>query len=365
MPWLPAASWLKFYLAVFFTFMPVFILFGGGVRSNGTWLAILFWSLVSGLIGVSWAVAFSQRKRWLLFFIIPAQIGLIAMSGSGWPAVFRISGANSDFTGIYFVLTIGLGYAFFSWFISAEGARALRLSEEMRLAAQIHERLVPEIRVNAPRVEVFAASIASSEMGGDLIDAVTERDGSISLYLVDVSGHGVRAGVLMAMIKSAIRASHLRSTSLAGACAELNTVIDQVKEPDMFATYASLRIDAGGAVSCAIAGHLPIVQISGDTGAMVEHQNESLPLGVVADETFAARDIEAKPGDCFALYTDGLTEAFDADRRQFGAGAVNQILRDRRGDSLESIYHAVMDAVGAHEGARRGDDQTLMLVRIR
>lgn len=366
---LSGSSWLKFYAAVFFTFMPVFVLFGAGVRSNGAWYTLLFWGVISGVVGVAYAVVFTRGRPRLLFVIIPAHVGLIALNALGYPEVFQVDVTGADGTGLYIIFTIASGYAFFSWFIRTEGARSFRLSEEMRLAARIHESLVPGIRFENDRVEVLAVSVASTEMGGDLIDMVAERDGAISLYLADVSGHGVRAGVLMAMIKSAIRASHLRPTSLEVTCAELNAVIDQVKEPDMFATYASLRIGADGEIGCAIAGHLPIVQIDGETGAITRHDNESLPLGVVAEETFTARRITARPGDCLAMYTDGLTEAADAQRGMFGAEAVDQILRARRGEALETIFDAVMDAVmdavRAHDGGKRIDDQTMMLVRLK
>jgi hypothetical protein len=356
---LSTSSWLKLYAAVFFTFMPVFVLFSAGVRSNGAWHVLLLWSVISGLVGVSYAGVFTHGRPKLLFVVVPAHFALIVLNAIGYPAMFQVDITGADGTGLYIVFTIAVGYAFFSWFIRTEGARTLRL------AAQIHESLVPGIRIETDRIEVFASSIASSEMGGDLIDVVREDDGAISLYLADVSGHGVRAGVLMAMIKSAIRASHLRPTTLATTCAELNTVIDQVKEPDMFATYASMRIGSDGSIGCALAGHLPIVQISGIDGVITRHDNESLPLGVVAEESFAERRVEAEPGDCFALYTDGLSEAADSQRRLFGTDAVDAILREQRAAPLESIFDSALAAVRAHEDGEPGDDQTLMLVRIK
>lgn len=362
---LPTASWVKFYAAVFFTFMPVFLLFGAGVQMNASWPTILFWSVISGLIGVMYALVFTRAAYKWLFVGVPAHVALVMMSATGFPRAFQVDARGTDGTGLYIIFTIVAGYVFFSWFIRTEGARAFRLSEEMRLAGKIHDRLVPVIRMENERAEIYAVSSASTEMGGDLIDAVTEEDGSLSLYLADVSGHGVRAGVLMAMLKSGIRASHLRPTTLSQTCEELNAVIEQVKEPDMFATYASVRLGADGDVECALAGHLPIVQVDGSTGELTRHDNESLPLGVVADESFAARRISVRPGDCLAIYTDGLIEAADAGRTLFGAAAVDRILSERRGEPLERIFEAVLDAVTAHDGGAHEDDQTLMLIRFK
>lgn len=358
------SSWMKFYGGVFFTFMPVFLLFGAGVRMNADMKTILFWGVISGFIGVGYAWVFTRRVHRALAVIVPAHIAMIILSAMGLPQSFQVNTNGGDGTGFFIIFTIAAGYTFFSWFIRTEGARAYRLSEEMRLAGRIHDRLVPEIRIANDRAEVFGVSIASTEMGGDLIDSVQEADGSLSLYLADVSGHGVRAGVLMAMIKSAIRASHLRATSLEQTCAEINAVIEQVKEPDMFATYASVRIAAGGGIQCALAGHLPIVQVSSATGEITYHDNESLPLGVVAEESFAARTVSAASGDLLAIYTDGLTEAADRSRRLFGAPAVDEILRERRGEPLRSIFDAVLDAVTANDGGAHEDDQSLLLIRV-
>lgn len=366
---LTASSWMKLYIGVFFTFMPVFMLFGDGVRTNGSLPTLLFWGAVSGCIGTAYAVISTRGLRKLLYAVIPAHVLLVWVSAMGLPRGLALDFDGTDGSGLFIILSIALGYGFFTWFVRTEGARSYRLAEEMRLAARIHESLVPGIRLEMDRARVFAESVASTEMGGDLIDAVAGGDGSLTLYLADVSGHGVRAGVLMAMLKSAIRATHLRPISLEQTCAELNAVLGQVKEPDMFATFAAVRIDGGGAgggrVECALAGHLPIVQIDRERGEITRHDNESLPLGVVDDETFVSKPIGVRSGDLLALYTDGLTEAADAQRRLFGAEAVDRVLLENRDEPLEAIFDAVMDAVRAHDTGGQADDQTLMLIRIK
>ncbi len=153
----------------------------------------------------------------LLFVVVPVHLALIVLSALGYPEMFQVDIRGADGTGLYIVFTIAAGYAFFSWFIRTEGARTLRLSEEMRLAARIHESLVPDIHIKTDRVEVFARSRASTEMGGDLIDVVSGDDGSISLYLADVSGHGR----ILTKPSFSVRLSHCRARSSLSPSASL------------------------------------------------------------------------------------------------------------------------------------------------
>jgi serine phosphatase RsbU (regulator of sigma subunit) len=248
--------------------------------------------------------------------------------------------------------------------LSGVTARAERHRTEMNLADRIHKNLVPQIAHSSAVIEVFGRSEASTEMGGDLIDLV-EHNGAIDLYLADVSGHGVRAGVLMAMVKSAIRTRLLDPAAatlpLADAARHLNRLVAQVSEPDMFATFACIRFGPGRRVEYALAGHLPILHIT-TRGEVRELENQSLPLGIDPDEAFDSRTVEVQPGDVLAILTDGLVEAQSADGRQFGMERVRASLAGAADRPLAEVYSALLNAVRAH--GVQSDDQTLLLARI-
>jgi serine phosphatase RsbU (regulator of sigma subunit) len=88
--------------------------------------------------------------------------------------------------------------------VRKQGLRYFRVQTEIELAEQIHRSLVPPIARHASNHEFYGVSAPSGEMGGDLVDVVQCGNKRIA-YLADVSGHGVPSGVLMAMVKSAIR----------------------------------------------------------------------------------------------------------------------------------------------------------------
>src|ERR1700719_5207108 len=99
-----------------------------------------------------------------------------------------------------------------------------------------------DCRGSGDRFEVYGQSIPSTEMGGDLIDAV-ESDGTLVGYVADISGHGLAAGQLMGMLKTALRlAVQFRQMPVA-ALESVDRVLPDLKEPEMFATLALLRFD--------------------------------------------------------------------------------------------------------------------------
>ncbi len=108
------------------------------------------------------------------------------------------------------ITVVTLGYMFVFPFVSTEGAKYLRLRTELELAERVQAQLVPPLGMSAAGLAIFGKSIPSSRVGGDLVDAVS-FDGSLTCYLGDVSGHGIAAGVLMSMVKSAVRTSLSRA----------------------------------------------------------------------------------------------------------------------------------------------------------
>jgi sigma-B regulation protein RsbU (phosphoserine phosphatase) len=259
------------------------------------------------------------------------------------------------------VVLIAIGYIFFVRFIDTEGAEQLRLKTEINLARQIHEVLVPPVHARYGRVEILGRSIASSEVGGDLLD-VFEGDHGVVVTVADVSGHGVGAGTMMAMMKSAARVKLMDGAKLDTLVSDLNRVMFQLKDDSMFATISALRFHADGAVEVAVAGHLPLLRVRANGGEVDVLPNEHVPLGILQDASFWSRELRGNPGDLFVLITDGLTEVENAQGEELGWEPIRDIAASMRTRPLADIHEAVMQRVTAH--GPQADDQTLVLVRV-
>lgn len=158
---------------------------------------------------------------------------------------------------------------------------------ELSLAHGMQATLVPTISYQNAILEVFRNSIPSTEMGGDVIDVVESNEG-LFVYVADVSGHGLAAGQLMGMLKTAIRVSlHLRQHAVA-LLEGVDRVLPAVKETHMYATLGLLHFNGPATAEYALAGHLPIVHYrdrTRDTGRLAMQQ---FPLGLIPGGSYAS-----------------------------------------------------------------------------
>lgn len=254
------------------------------------------------------------------------------------------------------------GYAAIAAFLTRESTRFLRMHAEMTLAQEIHRGLVPELAGHVGRIEFAGASHPSGEVGGDLVDVVTFPDENRCVaYVADVSGHGVHAGVVMGMVKSAARMALRRRASLDELFEDLNETLVPLLNPAMFVTAAAIDAAPEG-VRLSVAGHLPILHVRSDTGVVDEISVTNMALGFFSGQSYAAVPVTCRPGDTLALITDGYVEVFDRQDRELGLNAIKETLARTATESLQAMLMALSAASRRH-GAQL-DDQSALLLRV-
>lgn len=187
-------------------------------------------------------------------------------------------------------------------------------------------------------------------------------DANVFAYLADVSGHGIPAGVLMGMVKTAVRQGLLFHQSLPELLDGMNRVLPAVKEPHMYATLAGLQFHGAGEAEYTAAGHPPLLHYRRSENDVVRRGMEQFPLGLFLSATYASGRVPCGPGDLFALVTDGIVETTDAQEEEFGLDRLAQLVSRLAARPLPEIFETVLAAVARH-GAQR-DDRTLLLVRV-
>lgn len=354
-------------LAVFFTFAPIGLLIQLVQPVPGDWRQALTAVLISGAISVGWAATFIFRRYWWLAVILPLQslgpwilFSFLARHGLIGRAPAEAISAHRSAYAALILASIVVGYLLMVRFARGMERESERYRAELDIAARIHQALVPEVAVKAGAIEVLGSSAPSSQMGGDLIDAVV-RGGQVDALLADVSGHGVGAGIVMGMVKSSARTLLLGSPSVADLLTDLNLVLSELTRPEMFATMAVVRVAGDGRAEYGLAGHLPIYHYRAATGRVVELPNEHLPLGVTAEESFRSGEIAMEPGDTLIMITDGLMEVRNSAGRELGLPAIRAVVEARGGAALDVLRDAIFDRARAHGG--RTDDQSVLLVR--
>jgi sigma-B regulation protein RsbU (phosphoserine phosphatase) len=203
--------------------------------------------------------------------------------------------------------------------------------------------------------EIYGISVPSGEVGGDLVGVAGDRE-SWTGYVADVSGHGVSAGLLMAMFKTAVR-TRAKDVSSGELLAEVHRAPYPLKTPNMFATVAVLQW-TGRVFNLTLAGHLPLLHYLHSCGEVREYPACDLPLGVLPEQIFGSMEVLCETGDILVLLTDGLTEVFDKSGREMGIEPVKAALVRSATQGLPELSATIRKA--ALNFGEQTDDQTML-----
>ena len=325
----------------------------------------LFWPVYSGTLGIATLAARIKRLRLvpllLLIYVVGLWLGVrLSFYSPASPDVEALK-RRVIFDAIGILAGTILGYRLLVAFIRTEGLATVRMQTELSLAHGIQATLVPTLSLHGGRFEVYGESIPSMEMGGDLIDAV-EGEGTLLAYIADISGHGLAAGQLMGMLKTAIRVSLQVRQQATAVLESADRVLPAVKEPNMYATLALLSFDASSEVEYSLAGHPPILHYRAQTADIARLAMEQFPLGLMPGGRYSSQRVTYAPRDVFLMLTDGISEVPDANDEEFGIDRLEQLLKQHAALPLSHLWELIMGEVKRH-GVQQ-DDQTLLLLRV-
>jgi Stage II sporulation protein E (SpoIIE) len=198
--------------------------------------------------------------------------------------------------------------------------RQQELASDVKQAQEVQQVLIPEKLPQLPGIAIESEYRPAREVGGDFFQIVPHpTDGSVLVVAGDVTGKGLQAGMLGALIVGAIRTEAAHSNNPVTVLRALN---DQLFERGhAHATCLALRISRSGAGILANAGHLP-PYLNGKELPI----EGSLPLGMIPKSDLSQLTFQLQPGDCLMLLSDGVAEAQNEHGRLFGFDAIRQLL---------------------------------------
>ena len=363
-----ALAWIA--VTSFLTFASVGLTTGliDGLQWPFWW--VLAKAAFSGVIGgLSFATILRNPKvRFLVVIPLFVLLVVLARIQPGLPANTMLFGPGFEYVrwrlamgGMLSGAAAAIGYVVFVIFAGTQGVKHVRVSAELELAEKLQQTLAPPLAARNSGYEILGRSVPSSQMGGDLLDAVDDC-GAMACYVADVAGHGIQAGVFMSMVKSSARTALLRPRPLEELLADLNKVLFDVKgESPTYVTFACLRCSEGGKVEYTLAGHGPILHYHAHQKSVSQLGMEQFPLGLFANATFQTGLVAVEPGDILMLLTDGLPEVTNANDEQFGLERISEIIARNAEGSLADLTDTIFAAVRRY--GRQTDDETLVLVR--
>jgi sigma-B regulation protein RsbU (phosphoserine phosphatase) len=247
-------------------------------------------------------------------------------------------------------------------------ARAARrrdhqLEREREEARLIQRGLLPRAIPETPGVEVAVAWQPADGVGGDCFDTIAFGD-AVGVSVADIAGKGLPAALLMSNLQAAVRAFALDAAAPSAICGSVNRLLCRNMASGRFATFCYARIDpAPGRVDYANAGHNPPLLVRRD-GTSETLTKGGMVLGVFPDTKYDQAEVTIAPGDRLVFYTDGITEARNAEGDEYGDDRLLAAAIAVRAQSAEAIKTALLDDVNGFTGGRFEDDATLIVVAI-
>ena len=367
---------------IFATFGPASSL-ANSVLAPPSWTLAWVLAFLSG--GMAGCIVLANGRPWLLVPII-----IVFMIGLSYPE--RIAGAISghderivksidnsvqltpeEFQAIrarrlilYVITTdlIALGWIVFVFVLNTEGKKRGRLEAEMNIARKIQQSLLPQSMLNTPWCRVSGLTVPASEVGGDYFDAIKLSDNMVAVVIADVSGHGVGAGIISAMTKSALNSQLQHDASPGAILANLNETLVKVTDEKTFVTCAYVLLNrVTREIHIATAGHPPVLYKKSNGATLVEHRTPNVGLGMKSGIEFEEETAPMSAGDLVVLYTDGIIEARRKDEEQFGSNRLQEAVMKYSGaaDVCSKIIQTAQSFSGAKDFT---DDATVVSINI-
>jgi sigma-B regulation protein RsbU (phosphoserine phosphatase) len=241
-----------------------------------------------------------------------------------------------------------------------------RLRGQFEEVARVQQSLLPRTLPDIPGLSLATSYLTSDQAGGDYYDFFPFEDGRWGILIADVAGHGAAAATVMAMLHAILHAYQGSGMHPHLVLEHANSRLVAAGLEGAFTTaFLAVYDPATGEFQFSRAGHNPPRWKRGASGEVLSIEEAgSLPLGVFEPLGATSASIKLEPGDTIVLYTDGITESFNAKREMFGVSGLDAALEGCSGQPacvVDSVHAALYD----HTHSRtRDDDQTIVALHF-
>jgi serine phosphatase RsbU (regulator of sigma subunit) len=250
--------------------------------------------------------------------------------------------------------------------LAQEAVERRRLEEELQLARSIQLGLLPRTLPTPAGWAVYGTSFPSRWVSGDHYQVIERGDGGGELLIMasDVSGKGMAAALLTASLEALCAGPIETGMPVEELCRRVSKLLYQRTPPAKYATSFVATITlATGKLRYTNAGHNPSLLVH-TSGEIERLGSTGVPLGMLPEAPFTAREVDLAPGDLLVVYTDGIVEAVDPADEEFGLERLEEICRDQRNIPLADLSTAIDRTLEAFaKGVPFHDDRTLVVLR--
>ncbi len=260
--------------------------------------------------------------------------------------------------------------------LAREATERMRTTQELELARAVQERLFPQQMPRIPSATVAGSCRPAQIIGGDYYDVFPLGDGRFALAIGDVSGKGTSAALLMAGLRSSLRALALDlALDPAQIMDRMNRLVFDASESNRFATFFFAVFDTASlTLECVNAGHNPPLllrrapsceSIDASGGCTVQLQADGPVIGLLEGVTYTCGRHQLAPGDLLVTFTDGFSEAMTSADEEWGEERLAAAAEDVRDGSANAVLQALFYKADAFTaGATQHDDMTALVLKL-
>ncbi|MFL6291382.1 MAG: PP2C family protein-serine/threonine phosphatase [Thermoanaerobaculia bacterium] len=316
-----------------------------------------FYRIKLTFLGLSYKLTPARR---LLF---AASLCSFAVGMFGDPMEAKLGGEARllvDFSPFWFALSL----AMMAYLLALELTDRIRVRDELEVARELQEDLLPHDVPPIPGYDFAHSYRTANEVGGDYYDLTPLPDGRVALLVGDASGHGMAAGLVMAIANATLKTALDLDPSPELVIRLLNRTLCRTGTNRTFMTVFYALLDpATGEMEYVCAGH-PFPLLRRADGTVEELGCGGLPLGMREPLDVCAQRAVLEPGDLLLLYTDGLAEALDTKGSEaFGYPRITALTR--AGGSPRAVHERILRAFDSHVGDEPLRDDLTLLIAAR
>jgi phosphoserine phosphatase RsbU/P len=246
----------------------------------------------------------------------------------------------------------------------AAGKRKRSAKNELAEAGAIQQRLIPRESLQVGNYEFACSWQPAGEMSGDYGDITLLPGNQVALCIGDVSGKGLPAAFLMSNLQAAVKAHEEMNLIPSQLVTSVNRVVSQNVSENKFITFFYGVVDTENhRFTYTNAGHNAPLLVRRD-GSVFALSQGGVILGILPGYQYVQGTIELEPGDQLLLYTDGISEAANADGEEFGEARLQQLLRNLPACSALSALQQITQAVAEFHHAPERDDRTMIAMTV-
>ena len=237
-----------------------------------------------------------------------------------------------------------------------------RLDEELSIARQIQQSLLPDTLPSEGWFRAAGSSIPSHQVGGDYFDIRHIAPDCWSTVVADVSGKGVSSAILASLLQGAFLSASPDPDLMPDLISRINRYVLERAKGEKYATILYALLEQAGRLSWVNAGHCTPIVVKPD-GRWGLLETNGLPVGMIEPAQFVVHQIQLESRDKIVFYSDGLTDAENLDGQFFTSRRVRDVVQENAAMDCKQLLEKLLEAVRAFtDGGVASDDITIVVL---